>query len=377
MVERKQIALIYTYNDNWIGGTYYILNIIKSLNYLDDVLKPFLTIIHDDDSSIQVIKGLDYPHISFIKVRLKFNLFEKVSNKLSMIIFKKRLIRLNLGKAFKNVYPVSDEISTAKLQHFYYWIPDFQEHYLPHFFSKKEIALRIIQQKTIVSSSVPVVFSSNNALEDFNKFYEGNRNKKKILRFVSILSDEYKQVNLDKLLIKYNISEPYFIVPNQFWRHKNHILVLEAIKLLKNSGHKFNLVFTGKEYDHRNPDHVRNLKSFTVDNNLTNEIKFLGFIDRNDQLQLMKNSIAIIQPSLFEGWSTVVEDTKALNHFILLSDIPLHREQIADNCIFFDPHSAISLFDAMQQALLSIKIADNNYNMRIVEFANNFVSIFK
>ncbi len=40
--------------------------------------------------------------------------------------------------------------------------------------------------------------------------------------------------------------------------------------------------------------------------------RFLGFIDRGEQLQLMKNSIAIVQPSLFEGWSTVVEDTKAM-----------------------------------------------------------------
>ena len=32
-----------------------------------------------------------------------------------------------------------------------------------------------------------------------------------------------------------------------------------------------------------------------------------------DQLRLMKESLGVIQPSLFEGWSTVIEDAKALN----------------------------------------------------------------
>ena len=49
----------------------------------------------------------------------------------------------------------------------------------------------------------------------------------------------------------------------------------------------------------------------------------------------MNNSEAIIQPSLFEGWSTTVEDAKFLNKFIILSDISLHREQMKDNVIFF------------------------------------------
>ena len=41
-------------------------------------------------------------------------------------------------------------------------------------------------------------------------------------------------------------------------------------------------------------------------------ISILGFISRQDQLSLMRDAIAVIQPSLFEGWSTVVEDCKAI-----------------------------------------------------------------
>ena len=41
----------------------------------------------------------------------------------------------------------------------------------------------------------------------------------------------------------------------------------------------------------------------------------------------MRQSVAVLQPSLFEGWSTTVEEAKSIGKTILLSDIPVHREQ--------------------------------------------------
>ena len=51
MVVKKNITLIYQYNENWIGGTYYIQNIIKALNFLKDADKPELTIISKQGTS--------------------------------------------------------------------------------------------------------------------------------------------------------------------------------------------------------------------------------------------------------------------------------------------------------------------------------------
>jgi glycosyltransferase involved in cell wall biosynthesis len=41
----------------------------------------------------------------------------------------------------------------------------------------------------------------------------------------------------------------------------------------------------------------------------------------------MRAAALIIQPSRFEGWSTVVQDAKALGRPLICSDIPVHREQ--------------------------------------------------
>lgn len=43
-------------------------------------------------------------------------------------------------------------------------------------------------------------------------------------------------------------------------------------------------------------------------------IRLLGFVERTEQLCIMKNAAFIVQPSLCEGWGTVLEDAKVLDN---------------------------------------------------------------
>jgi glycosyltransferase involved in cell wall biosynthesis len=65
----------------------------------------------------------------------------------------------------------------------------------------------------------------------------------------------------------------------------------------------------------------------------------------------MQNSVALINPSLFEGWSSSVEEAKSLGKRIILSDIPVHKEQDPPGGRFFFPDRAESLADLMQEIL--------------------------
>jgi glycosyltransferase involved in cell wall biosynthesis len=80
---------------------------------------------------------------------------------------------------------------------------------------------------------------------------------------------------------------------------------------------------------------------------LTEQVKFLGVVPRADQRAILGCCAAVVQPSLFEGWSTVVEDAKAVGRPIFLSDIAVHREQLADEESLFPPLSA----DALAQSI--------------------------
>ena len=53
----------------------------------------------------------------------------------------------------------------------------------------------------------------------------------------------------------------------------------------------------------------------------------------------MRKSISIIQPSLFEGWSTIVEESRSIGKLIILSDLEVHKEQNFSRSIFFKRNS--------------------------------------
>ena len=76
-------------------------------------------------------------------------------------------------------------------------------------------------------------------------------------------------------------------------------------------------------------------------------IKLLGFVERTEQLAIMKNAQFIVQPSLCEGWGTVLEDAKVLNKVVLLSNIPVHQEQQNKKCVLFDPHDPKQLAETI------------------------------
>jgi glycosyltransferase involved in cell wall biosynthesis len=56
-------------------------------------------------------------------------------------------------------------------------------------------------------------------------------------------------------------------------------------------------------------------------------------------------AVALIQPSVNEGWSTAVEEAKALGKTLVLSDIPVHLEQCPGNPYFFSSMNAEDLAD--------------------------------
>jgi glycosyltransferase involved in cell wall biosynthesis len=101
-------------------------------------------------------------------------------------------------------------------------------------------------------------------------------------------------------------------------------------------------------------------------------------------VEVLRHAAAIVQPSLFEGWSTVVEDVRASGRPILLSDLPVHREQDPPRCTFFPPEDDAALADALAQHwdaltagpdVAAERQAQQSMQQRVVEAARIFVAI--
>jgi len=255
-----------------------------------------------------------------------------------------------------------------------YWYPDFQDFFYPAFFSEKELELRKNQQLQFVNSNDRLVLSSRAALNDLNEIYSTYTCKPYVVNF-AVTHPQYEQLNLQELMLKYGIGRRYYMSPNQFWQHKNHLTLLKAVVLAKQKRDDILVVFTGKEYDYRNPEYTDMLKSFVRDNDLSNNVLFLGFIERAHQLKLLSGAMAVIQPSLFEGWSTVVEDAKAMNKFVIASDIEVHREQMLDNVIFFQKEDHLQLADILIEFHSYLhQPVKRDYSDNARKFANDFLN---
>jgi glycosyltransferase involved in cell wall biosynthesis len=102
-------------------------------------------------------------------------------------------------------------------------------------------------------------------------------------------------------------------------------------------------VLTGKDHDHRHPDHANQLKERIHRLGLEKNIRHLGVLPRDQQIQLLRRACAVVQPSLFEGWSMLVEDCRALGKKIILSDLAVHLEQNYESAQYFTSDNCDSL----------------------------------
>ena len=377
MAQKKRIGIIYNFDENWIGGAYYIQNLIRSLNYLPKKEQIELHILTRNKSLFEELqKATAYPKLKFVQYKPQYKKIERFINKVSQKTLKRKLIvkKIKLDWVFP-LYEIPHDLQHIKEKTF--WIPDLQEKYLPSFFSLEGLEYRQACYENMLALKYPIVFSSYSALNDFNTFYPDSKNKKYVLRFAVVHPDLMIR-NSDEVKSLYNIEGDYFFSPNQFWQHKNQIAIIEAAKILKDMGIKVRIIFTGKEYDSRNPDYTNNLKQKVIDYQLENEIVFLGFIDRIDQLVLMNNALGIIQPSLFEGWSTVVEDAKALNQTLIVSNISVHKEQLGNKGYYFAPDDyndlALKMIEVMNNPKSKLRY-DLDYPENIKKFAQDLKSL--
>lgn len=188
---------------------------------------------------------------------------------------------------------------------------------------------------------------------------------------------ELNENDKNNVLKKYDIKDEFFYMPNQFWKHKNHMTVFKAVNELKKDGIQICVVCTGHLADYRNKTYIDEIKNFIKINNLEKNIKLLGLVEYEDVFTLIKFSKAVINPSLFEGWSSTVEECKSVEKNMILSDLDVHKEQYP-NATFFERNSVESLKNILKNYKKeNIDSNIESLEIRTKKFADTYVSICK
>lgn len=228
------------------------------------------------------------------------------------------------------------------------WIPDFQYLRFPEFYTKQDLENYARDCEEAATHAQVVIVSSESVRRDFEQAIPNMAHKARVLRFVAQISGEAYQTVPAEIAAHYHLPQKYFFLPNQLWQHKNHRIVLQALAIAKEEFPEITVACTGATHDHRNPGYFDLILSEIATLGLQSNFRILGKIPRPHFYPLMRGSLAVLQPSLFEGWSTTVEEVKSLGKTIILSDIHVHREQNPPSVRFFDPDDARALASVMQ-----------------------------
>jgi len=265
------------------------------------------------------------------------------------------------------------------------WWADFQFLRLPGMFSEQDTADLTSSLKKVCNEEKHILLSSNDAKSDLERFAKsGVSPSVHVLPFISALIEQNDVPKKDELVDTYELPELWFYLPNQFWKHKNHKVVIDALGEMKRRGKAVCVVATGKKDDFRNPEHYQYLINDINKLGVCEDFISLGEVPFKDVASLMFYSVAVINPSLFEGWSTTVEESKALGKRIILSDIPVHREQSPKRGIYFSPTDAGDLADVLCDVMkksatvseaMEALAAKEEYGNEVMAFARRYEKI--
>lgn len=360
-----RVGILLTGDYSWAGGLYYSYNIVQLLQKLSLQRPLTVVVVANTQTPPELLAALPQKATEIVYIDRKpllYRLWHRVRN--DRFVADINALRLDVIYPLTVWHPSHRRFNCRPV----YWIYDLQHKFLPQLFSAAELKKRDAVFDTLARQAGELVFSSHDSKQHFERFYAFSKAKRHVYHFVSPPVDQAATPTQS------NLPDRYLIVCNQFWPHKNHLVVLNALQLLVEAGSNPFVVFTGRYTDTQNAAYVKALNAFIDRHNLGGHLRFTGFLPQEEQSALMAGSLAVIQPSFFEGWSTVIEDAKALNKFLLASDIAVNREQIAENVLFFDPNDAVLLAQLMQRVMAGevqpvLRSYENNIQVSITELS--------
>jgi glycosyltransferase involved in cell wall biosynthesis len=135
----------------------------------------------------------------------------------------------------------------------------------------------------------------------------------------------------------------FVFYPAQFWPHKNHVVLLEAIKKLKVTQNlAIKLVLTGSNYG--NAEYIIDK---IVEMGLENDVHLLGFVSDEALVWLYQNALALVYPSFFGPDNIPPIEAFFVGCPVIAADVPGAREQLGDAAILVNPRDEDSFVNAI------------------------------
>ena len=151
---------------------------------------------------------------------------------------------------------------------------------------------------------------------------------------------------------RFGITKKYFLFTGTLEPIKNIPNLLKAFRMLKDDQKE-----KGKEYDYqlvmagkkgwRADDFVQNAK----DLGLAEDVKFLGYVEAEDFVKLLKGAELFVMPSLYEGFGMTVLEALAVKAPCVVSEIGSLKEICSDSVEYCNPKDAKDIAKKIEMVL--------------------------
>lgn len=171
--------------------------------------------------------------------------------------------------------------------------------------------------------------------------YEGVDTKISNLKFK--ISNQYRNT-------KYKILDTkYFLSVGNAYPHKNIERLIDAFSnILSSKNSDLSLVLVGKENFF-----YKRLKEKVVNMKLEKNILFFGEATDEELSKLYRNALALIMPSLMEGFGLPALEAMENRCLVLASDTAALKETCGDAAIYFDPYDIKDIAQKMRDVYLN------------------------
>lgn len=154
---------------------------------------------------------------------------------------------------------------------------------------------------------------------------------------------EAHSIDRAAVLGNYGLRDGYYFYPAQFWPHKNHIRILEAVSLLKQKtavNSDIRVVFSGG-----NSGNLARIKQQAQQLGVSDNVTFLGFVPVDHMRALYEGALAVVMSTYFGPTNLPPLEAWAVGRPLIYS---AHlNEQVGDAALFADADNAEQWADAM------------------------------
>lgn len=135
-------------------------------------------------------------------------------------------------------------------------------------------------------------------------------------------------------------SPPYLFYPAQFWPHKNHVRLVEALALARRRHPALRLVLCGSASDPLRTETLRSVNERARALGVDGCVTVLGYVPDADLARLYRGATALVMPTFFGPTNIPVLEAWAQRCPVVTSDLRGIREQCGDAAVLVDPRSS-------------------------------------